>query len=65
MTLVLDESEDISWGLLSPLLASVRKENQVIFLFVTLLFFVFFVVSWRQLIQFTHHDRKYYLLHGS
>ncbi|WRX26925.1 hypothetical protein QQP08_019412 [Theobroma cacao] len=30
MTLVLDESEDISWGLLSPLLASVRKENQKI-----------------------------------
>ncbi|XVF24675.1 hypothetical protein REPUB_Repub13aG0147800 [Reevesia pubescens] len=28
MTLVLDESEDISWGLLSPLLASVMKENQ-------------------------------------
>ncbi|XWS11713.1 hypothetical protein CRYUN_Cryun37aG0022700 [Craigia yunnanensis] len=30
MTLVLDESEDISWGLLSPLLASVMKENQKI-----------------------------------
>ncbi|OMO74192.1 hypothetical protein COLO4_26681 [Corchorus olitorius] len=30
MTLVLDETEDISWGLLSPLLASVRKENQKI-----------------------------------
>lgn len=29
MTLVLDESEDISWQLLSPLLASVMKENQV------------------------------------
>ncbi|XP_044495440.1 uncharacterized protein LOC123218211 isoform X2 [Mangifera indica] len=28
MTLVIDESEDISWDLLSVLLASVRKENQ-------------------------------------
>ncbi|XP_022724566.1 uncharacterized protein LOC111281182 isoform X4 [Durio zibethinus] len=29
MTLVLDESDGISWGLLSPLLASVMRENQV------------------------------------
>ncbi|GAV72361.1 hypothetical protein CFOL_v3_15849 [Cephalotus follicularis] len=28
MSLVLDESEDISWDLLRPLLASVKKENQ-------------------------------------
>lgn len=32
MTLVIDESEDVSWDLLSILLASVRKENQVIVL---------------------------------
>ncbi|XVE89162.1 hypothetical protein DITRI_Ditri19aG0128500 [Diplodiscus trichospermus] len=30
MTTILDESEDISWGLLSPLLASIMKENQKI-----------------------------------
>ena len=30
MTLVIDESEDVSWDLLSTLLSSVRKENQVI-----------------------------------
>ncbi|XP_022724564.1 uncharacterized protein LOC111281182 isoform X2 [Durio zibethinus] len=30
MTLVLDESDGISWGLLSPLLASVMRENQKI-----------------------------------
>ncbi|KAK3188643.1 hypothetical protein Dsin_028204 [Dipteronia sinensis] len=28
MTLVIDESEDVSWDLLSTLLSSVRKENQ-------------------------------------
>lgn len=32
MTLVIDESEDVSWDLLRILLASVRKENQVIVL---------------------------------
>ena len=32
MTLVIDESEEISLDLLSPLLSSVRKENQVTFL---------------------------------
>lgn len=30
MTLVLDESEDIAFDLLHPLLASVRKENKVV-----------------------------------
>lgn len=33
MTLVLEESEDISVELLSPLLASVKNDNEVILLF--------------------------------
>lgn len=32
MTNVLDESEEISLDLLRPILASVRKENQVLFI---------------------------------
>lgn len=30
MTLVLEESEDISFELMSPILASVKKDNQVL-----------------------------------
>lgn len=41
MTLVIDESEEISLDLLSPLLSSVRKENQVTFLFFLFVSFCF------------------------
>jgi hypothetical protein len=33
MTLVIDESEEISWDLLSPLLASVKNEIRIFHLF--------------------------------
>ena len=43
MTLVLEESEDISMELISPILASVKRDNQVFYeAWVKGLFYLFF-----------------------
>lgn len=74
MTNVLDESEEITSDLLSPILASVRKENWVFFFFLVLFLlssspllaicntisFILLSIDW-----FTHYFRKRLLFHGN
>ena len=63
MTLVIDESEDISSDLLSPLLASVRKENQVVSFAEHLLPLIFLVNS--DVIYMVHCFRMFHLFRGN
>lgn len=64
MTMVIEESEEISFDLLGPLLASVKKENQVITFAYHLLHPIFFLQI-RSYISFVHFFRLFHPFRGN